>query len=276
MVDFGLKDAAVLISGGTQGMGREAALGFAQEGARVAVTARSQADVDALLPELRTAGARDAVGIRCDVGSREDIEETFAEIERRWGELNTLINMVGPTRPPGGNDFMEIPDENWQWYFDIGIMSVVRCTRSAVPLMRKAGWGRVINISSIMARIAGPGEAPYMTAKSGLGALSKNMAWTLANEGILVNTVTPGAVHTPAIKGYMQASGAGERYDVDNLADVARYLDDLYGGRVTGAIGRVGDPKEVVPLLLLLGSRANGYIVGADIPMDGGTDYSTG
>jgi NAD(P)-dependent dehydrogenase (short-subunit alcohol dehydrogenase family) len=275
-MDFGLKDAAVLISGGTQGMGREAALGFAREGARVAVTARTRADLDALLPDLRAAGAPDVIGLRCDVGSREEIDRAFAEIGRRWDGLNTLVNMVGPTRSPGGNDFMDIPDENWQWYFDIGIMSVVRCTRAAVPLMRKAGWGRVINISSIMARVAGPGEAPYMAAKSGLGALSKNIAWTLAKEGILVNTVTPGAVHTPAIKGYMQATGAHARYDVDDLADVAGYLDDLYGGRVTGAIGRVGGPEEIVPLLLLLGSKANGYIVGADIPMDGGTDYSTG
>lgn len=275
-MDFGLAGASVLISGGTQGMGRNTAFGFAREGACVAVTARTQEALDALVPALKAAGAMDAIGLRCDVGNREDIDATFAEIDRRWGRLNTLINMAGPTRPPGGNDFLEIPDENWQWYFDIGVMSIVRCTRAAVPLMRKAGWGRVINISSIMARIAGPGEAPYMAAKSALGALTKNMAWHLAKEGILVNTVTPGAVFTEATRGYMEKSGAASSYDVNSLTEVARYLMDLYGGRVTGAIGRVGLPEEIVPLLLLLGSKANGYIVGVDIPMDGGTDYSTG
>jgi NAD(P)-dependent dehydrogenase (short-subunit alcohol dehydrogenase family) len=142
--------------------------------------------------------------------------------------------------------------------------------------MRQSGWGRVINISSILSRIAGPGEAPYMTAKSGLNALSKNMAWTLAKENILVNTVTPGAVHTEAIRNYMVLSGVSQEYDVNDLSDVARYLNAMYGGRVTGAIGRVADPDEVVPILLLLGSPANTYIVGANVAVDGGTDFSTG
>ena len=74
--------------------------------------------------------------------------------------------MVGPTEPSKGRDFVEVPDDQWQFYFDVGIMSVVRCTRAAVPLMRKAGWGTVINISSISARVGQSFEAPYMTAKA--------------------------------------------------------------------------------------------------------------
>jgi 3-oxoacyl-[acyl-carrier protein] reductase len=275
-MELGLKNAAVCISGATKGMGRKTALAFAREGARVAVGARDQAELDLLVQELRDVGAADALGIRADVGRLADIDRMFQSIDARWGELNTLINMVGPTRPPGGRDFIEIPDEAWQWYFDIGIMSVVRCTRSAVPLMRKAGWGRVVNISSIMARIAGPGEAPYMAAKAGMNAVSKNIAWTLAKESILVNTVTPGAFHTEAMRSYMTLSGAADNYDVNDLSAVARYLDSMYGGRVTGAIGRVALADEVTSVLLLLGSRANTYVVGADLPVDGGTDYSTG
>jgi 3-oxoacyl-[acyl-carrier protein] reductase len=275
-MDLKLEDALICISGGTKGMGRQAALAFAREGSRVVITSRNEPDLDQTVVELREAGAADAFGVRTDVGRREDIDVLFQRIADRWGALNTLINMVGPTKPPGGRDFIEIPDEAWQFYFDIGVMSVVRCTRAAIPLMRKAGWGRVINISSIMARIAGPGEAPYMAAKSALNALSKNMAWMLAKEGILVNTVTPGAFHTEAMRDYMSKSGASEHYDVDSLSDVARYLDSMYGGRVTGAVGRVAAAEEITSLLLLLGSPANSYIVGVNVPIDGGTDYSTG
>lgn len=85
-----------------------------------------------------------------------------------------------------------MPDERWQFYFDIGIMAAVRCTWLAVPLMRQAEWGRVINISSEAAQLGLPMEAPYMAAKAELNALSRNMAWGLACENILVNTVTPG------------------------------------------------------------------------------------
>jgi NAD(P)-dependent dehydrogenase (short-subunit alcohol dehydrogenase family) len=155
-------------------------------------------------------------------------------------------------------------------------MSVVRCTRLALPLMRKAGWGRVINISSISSRLGLPGEAPYMTVKAGLNALSKNMAWALAKEDILVNTITPGVFRTESLNYYMEATGATAKYSPDNLADVWRWMREVMGGRHGGIIGRVADPDELASVLLLLGSRANTYIVGTNIAVDGGTDFSFG
>ena len=164
---------------------------------------------------------------------------------------------------------MDVPDEQWQFYFEVGIMSVVRCTRAAVPLMRKAGWGRVINISSISARVGQTFEAPYMTAKAGLSALSKNMAWALAKENILVNTVTPGVFQTEALRTFMETTGATSTYSPDNLAEIWDWMRNVNGHRPAGAIARVALPQELAPLLLLLGSGANSYIVGANIPVDG-------
>ncbi len=185
---------------------------------------------------------------------------------------------MGPTEPSTGRNFLEVPDEQWQFYFDVGIMSIVRCTRAAVPLMRKAGWGRVINISSVSARVGMPLEAPYVTAKAGLNGLSKNMAWALAREDILVNTVTPGVFRTEALRHVMEVTGATAKYDPDHLNEICQWMDDLHGGRgrMAGVIGRVALPDEIAPLLLLLGSRANSYIVGANIAIDGGTDFSIG
>jgi 3-oxoacyl-[acyl-carrier protein] reductase len=275
-MDLGLTGAAVCVSGGTKGLGREAALAFAREGARVVVTARGADGLNRTVTALREAGAPDAFGVDTDVGRLASIEAQFEQIGARWGQLNTLINMVGPTEPSAGRNFLEVPDEQWQYYFDVGIMSVVRCTRAAVMLMRKAAWGRIINISSISARLGQSFEAPYMTAKAGLTALSKNMAWALAKEGILVNTVTPGVFRTEALQHFMEMTGATATYNPDNLAEVWDWMRNLSGQRPAGVIGRVAFPQELSPLLLLLGSPANTYIVGANIVVDGGTDFSTG
>lgn len=275
-MDLGLKGAAVCVSGGTKGLGREAALAFAREGARVVVTGRGADALARAVADLEEAGAPDAFGVQADVGDLASIEAAFAEIDGRWGELNTLINMAGPTDPSPGADFSEVPDEAWRRYLEVGIMSVVRCTRAAVPLMRRAGWGRVVNISSVSSRVGSAFEAPYVTAKAGLNGLTKNMAWALARENILINTVTPGVFTTEALRYYMQVTGAAEQYDPENLADVWSWMREVQGGRHGGVIGRVALPEEINPLLLLLGSPANSYIVGANIPIDGGTDFSVG
>lgn len=273
-MDLGLRDAAVCVSGGTKGLGREAAVAFAREGARVVVTGRGEAEREATVAALREAGSPDAFGVAVDLREPASIEALFREIEARWGGLNTLVNMAGPTEPSPGRDFTEVPDEAWAYYFEVGVMSVVRCTRAAVPLMRRAGWGRVINISSVSARLGLPLEAPYMTAKGGLNALSKNMAWALAKEGILVNTVTPGVFSTEGTRQFMELSGVTDRYDPDDLSAIWSWMRDVNGGRHGGVIGRVALAQELAPLLLLLGSPANSYIVGANIPVDGGTDFT--
>jgi NAD(P)-dependent dehydrogenase (short-subunit alcohol dehydrogenase family) len=275
-MDLGLKNAAVCVSGGTKGLGREAALAFAREGARVVVSARGADALGEMVDLLRSAGAPDAFGVQADVLSLDSINGFFAQIEARWGELNTLVNMAAMALPSEGADFTQVPDEQWQAYFDGGIMSAVRSTRAAVPLMRKAGWGRVVNISSISSRLGIPREGPYMTSKSGLNAVSKNMAWALAKEGILVNTVTPGVFRTEGLAEYMEGIGASATYDPDSLVDCYKFTCDHGGARYGGVIGRVARPEELAPLLLLLGSPANSYIVGANIPVDGGTDFSAG
>ena len=273
-MDLGLKDAAVCVSGGTKGLGLSAALAFAREGARVAVSGRDATALDAAVAALRSAGAADALGLRADVGRLDDVEAMFSAIDTRWGGLNTLVNMAGPTEPAAWADFMSVPDAAWQGFWDVGLMSVVRCTRAAVPLMERAGWGRVINISSISARLGLPFEAPYQTVKAGLAALSRNIAGVLAPRGILVNTVTPGVFRTEALRAHVAASSGDSRYDPDDLGQVLQWMRDVTGARHAGAIGRVALPAELDALLLLLGSRANSYIVGANIPVDGGSDYS--
>jgi NAD(P)-dependent dehydrogenase (short-subunit alcohol dehydrogenase family) len=275
-MDLGLSNAAVCVNGGSKGLGREAALAFAREGARVAVSARGADALNETVELLRATGCPDAFGVQTDIQSLASINGLFAEIEARWGQLNTLVNVAAMALPSQGADFTEVPDEQWATYFDGGIMSAVRATRAAVPLMRKAGWGRVVNISSISSRLGIPPEGPYMTSKAGLNAVSKNMAWALAKENILVNTVTPGVFRTEGLAEYIEGVGAAVTYDPDNLVDCWKFTCERGGARYGGVIGRIARPEELAPVLLLLGSPANSYIVGANIPVDGGTDFSAG
>jgi NAD(P)-dependent dehydrogenase (short-subunit alcohol dehydrogenase family) len=272
-MDLGLAGAAVCVSGGTKGLGREAALAFAKEGARVVVSARGQAEIDETVEQLRAAGAPDAFGVRTDILDPASIEALFQAIDARWGVLNTLVNMAAVTGP-GETDFTGVTDETWKLYIDGGIMSIIRATRAAVPLMRKAGWGRVVNISSISSHLGIPQEAPYQTAKSGLNGLSKNMAWALARENILVNTISPGVFRTEGLADYIRALGLTDKYDPDNLYDLWEFSRERGGVRYSGAIGRVARAEELAPVLLLLGSPANSYMVGVNIAVDGGTDCS--
>ncbi len=275
-MELGLRGAAVCVSGGTKGLGRVASLAFAREGARVAVSGRDAESLNRMVDELRQAGSPDSFGVQTDVAKPADLQRLFHRIDSRWGELHTLINMAGPTGPSNAASFAEVPDEEWQHFFEVGLMSVVRCTRLALPLMRRAGWGRVVNVSSISSRLGLPMEAPYMTVKAGLNALSKNMAWALAREDILVNTVTPGVFRTESLNYFMEATGATAKYDPAKLADIWSWMREVMGGRHGGTIGRVAEPDELASLLLLLGSRANSYMVGANFAIDGGTDFSIG
>ncbi|WP_083276774.1 SDR family NAD(P)-dependent oxidoreductase [Sphingobium phenoxybenzoativorans] len=278
MMDLGLRDAAVLISGGTKGVGFSTALSFAREGAKVAITGRDQKVIDDTLAALRDAGSPDCFGIRCVLPDLSEIEKVFDAIEHHWGKLNVLINVAGPTDGSRfGKEFVDVSEDDWEYFIQMGIMSVVRCTRLAIPLMRKAEWGRIVIVSSQAARIATPTQTAYMTAKAALNAFSKNIGLGLAKENILVNSVTPGVIATEAMIEFMGLRGGSENgYDPTNLVSVADFIADNESPRARGAIGRAASSEEIVPAILLLGSKLNTYMVGSNIAIDGGTDYSTG
>lgn len=273
-MDLMLKDAAVYISGGTKGMGYATAMFFAAEGARVCVTARGQEGIDRTVADLKAAGSPDPFGIAVDLNDPATITAAFAQVRERWGMLNTLVNMTGIADPPSHSRVEEPTDAEWYKAFDIATMAAIRCVRAALPLIRAAQWGRIINISALAARQNTPPMAVYGTAKSALQGVSKTMARDLAPEGILVNTVTPGTFVTDAFRDWMTAWGAEEKgLSCDNLADCQEYIRQAYDGVSLSWIGRCGDQREIAPVIGFLGSPANSYVVGADINVDGGTDY---
>ena len=269
-MDLGLAGAAVCVQGGTRGMGRAAAECFARDGARVVVLARGQEELEATAEALRRLGSPDAWSQRVDLARPETIDAAFAEIASRWGELNTLVNAAGPGASQ--STFDSIADDEWRAAFDLGALAAVRCTRAALPLLRKAAWARVVNVSAHSTKRQSAHLAAYTAAKAALTSISKNMSLALAKEEILVNTVSPGSFASAGFKAAMRKLPPERGLDPENLRDCMRWIAEDFGH--PAQMPRAGDPAEIGPVIAFVGSRANSYMTGANINVDGGSDFT--
>jgi 3-oxoacyl-[acyl-carrier protein] reductase len=268
-MDLGLRDAAAVVTGGSSGMGRAAAECLAEDGARVAVFARRRAELDETVKALLELGSPDAVGLSVDVGDPAAVESAFAEVGARWGALNILINTVGP----GDTGTIDtLPDAGWQRSLELGLMSVVRCTRVALPWIRKAEWGRIVNVSAHSTKRQTPTLIAYTAAKSALTSVSKNLAKTLARENILVNTVSPGTFLSGGVKSWLQGMAKQRGIDPTSLEDLNRIIAEDFGE--PSDLGRAGLPAEIGAVIAFLASRRNSYMTGANVNVDGGSDFS--
>ncbi len=265
-MDLGLAGAKAVVQGGTQGMGRSAAECFAADGANVAVLARTQADIDATVARLLELGAPDAVGLRADITSYEEVRAAFAQIGERWGgELNILVNATGPG---AGGPFEQLTDDDWQAMIDLGAMGMIRCVRAALPLLRAAGWARIVNVSAHSTKRQSPGLVAYTAAKAMVTSVTKNLSQSLAPDEILVNTVSPGSFATENFKGWARSVGI----DPDDLYACMRGIEEHFGH--PAYLPRAGDPDEIGPVIAFVASRRNSYMTGADINVDGGSDFT--
>lgn len=270
-MNLGLEGAKVVVAGGSAGMGRAAAECFAAEGARVAILGRDRSRLDATVAALRGLGSPDSVGLTCDATNDLAVRNAFEVLATRWhGQLNTLVNAVGPT-DVGVKTFDRIDVREWRATLEVGLLSAVHCVRYALPMLRQADWSRIVNISAHSTRRQSPDLVAYTAAKAALTSLSKNLAQSLASEGILVNTVSPGSFLSKGMKDYLAALPPERAVDPDNLCDAMRVIDEDFGH--PAYIRRAGDPDEIGPVIAFVGSRRNSYMVGADINVDGGSDF---
>jgi 3-oxoacyl-[acyl-carrier protein] reductase len=267
-MDLGLGNATVLVSGGTTGMGRAAAECFAADGARVAVLARSQDDLDATVEALARLGSPDAIGLQADLFDAASVDSAVRELGRRWGHLNALVNAAGPLAG-GVKSFETYTDEEWLGVFNGLLMGAVRTIRASLPLLRKAEWARIVNVSAMSTKRQSPSLVAYTSAKSALTSVSKNLAQSLAPEGILVNTVSPGTFVSESFKAVLAPI---PDLDENNLHDVMRYINRNFGHHVF--LDRAADPAEIGPLIAFAASARNTYMTGANINVDGGSDFT--
>lgn len=213
-------------------------------------------------------------GMAFDLVNPADIKAAYLKLGERWRELNTLVNMAGATGAPQQHHFADFPDADWYHSLDVGTLAAMRCSREALPWLRRAPWARIIHISSIASQLTTPELVTYGMAKAALQALGKTMAMTLAPEGILVNTITPGAVVTEAFRQWMRDAGAEARgLNVDDLRHCQQWVQEDFGGKTNSWLGRCASPAEIATVIAFVGSKANTYMTGANINVDGDTDF---
>lgn len=267
-MDLGLDGAAVIVAGGTTGMGRAAADCFAADGARVAVLARSQDTLDETAAALTELGSPDAIGISTDLFDGASVDAAISQIGERWGHVNAVVNAAGPMAG-GLKSFETYTDDDWLGVFNGLTLSSVRTVRAALPFLRQAEWARVVNVSAMSTKRQSPPLIAYTAAKSALTSITKNLAQTLAPDGILVNTVSPGTFASDSFKDALSQMGG---VDVDDLHDIMRFIGQGFGHSVF--LDRAADPSEIGPVIAFAASARNTYMTGANINVDGGSDFT--
>lgn len=265
-MDLGLRDAAAAVVGGGRGMGLAAAHCFAEDGARVAVLGRTRAVLDAAAAQLRERGSPDAVGVVVDTGDQNQVDAAFTELSRRWGgELNILVNAVGPSVR---GSFDELGDDDWRRAVEDGAMGMIRCVRAALPLLRAAEWARIVNFSAHSTQRQSEILPAYTAAKAMVTSVSKNLSLSLARDQILVNVVSPGSIASDALVGWADSVGV----DGSDPYALMAAIDEHFGH--PAHLPRAGLPTEVGPVVAFLASRRNSYMTGADVNVDGGSDFT--
>ncbi len=266
-MDLGLANATAVVTGGSKGMGRAVAEVLAADGARVAVMARGREALDETAETLRAAGSPEAFGVSVDMTDPASIDAGFAEVASRWPALNILVHTIGP----GAGRFEQLDDQGWDDAFTLGTMACVRSVRAALPSIRAAEWGRICIFSAHSVQRQSPLIVAYTAAKSAVSSIAKNLAKSLAPEGILVNTICPGTIVTASFTENLKEIFAADNMDPNDPYDVMKWIDTHF--HQPADLGRAGLPEEVATMTAYLVSRRNGYVTGASVNVDGGSDF---
>lgn len=251
----GLAGRIALVTGGGRGIGRAIALDLAAAGARVAVVARTRADVEAV---AREAGGG-AIALSADVADPASVRALFSEAHEAMGDLDILVNGAGvaPTAP-----LVKTTDEQWRQAIEVNLSGAFYCLREALPSMTGRGWGRVVNIASIAGKTGAPYIAAYAASKHGLLGLTKVAALEVAAKGVTVNAVCPGYVDTPmtdeSVRRIVEKTGV-------SADEVRRRLEESSPQK------RLFTAAEVSALVLFLCGDAAAGINGQAVNVDGGT-----
>jgi 3-oxoacyl-[acyl-carrier protein] reductase len=266
-MDLGLAGSKAVVTGGSKGMGLAIAETLAAEGASVAVMARNRADLDAAVESLRRAGAPDAVGISVDMADAASIAAGFAAVAERWRTLNSLVHTIGP----GDGYFEQMDDSDWDAAFALGTMSGVRSIRASLPMLRSADWARIVTLSAHSIQRQNPRIVAYTASKAALSSITKNLSKSLAKDGILVNCVCPGTIVTASFTENLKDILAADGLDATDPHDVMKWIDDNFHQPCD--LGRAGLPEEIASITTYLASKRNGYVTGATVNVDGGSDF---
>jgi 3-oxoacyl-[acyl-carrier protein] reductase len=257
-MELGLKGKVALVAASSKGLGRACAEALAQEGAKVTICARDEEALNKTKSEIAAATGAEILAVPADMSRAADIEYVIQRTVDRLGGLQILITNAGG--PPAGY-FPDFNDEQWQAAVNLTLMSSVRLIRAAIPHLRQAGWGRIVNITSMTVKEPVENQILSNSIRAAVHGMAKTLAGQLAQEGITINNVMPGFIQTDRFNQLATISAEKLNKTIEEIvADIGRPVP----------AGRLGQPQEVAALVAFLASEQAGYITGVSIPVDGG------
>jgi 3-oxoacyl-[acyl-carrier protein] reductase len=243
---FSLAGKVALVTGASQGIGRETALALAEAGANVAIAARNEEKLARLAEEIAARGSA-ALVVKMDVADAEQVKAGFKSVLEKFGKLDILVNNAAITRDGLA---LRMKQEDWDAVIRTNLTGAHFCTQQALATMMRARSGRIINIASIVAQMGNAGQSNYVAAKGGLIGLTKAIAMEIASRNVTVNAVAPGFIETPM---------------TDVLPDKVK--EEL---KQRIPLGRMGTPRDVAAAIVFLASDEAGYITGHVLDVNGG------
>ena len=258
-MDLGLHDRVALVSAASQGLGRACAAAFAREGAHVVICSRDSRKLAAAANEIgKEAPAVRVIPVKADVTKPADIRRLVRTALKAFGRIDVLVTNAGG--PPVAA-FPDLDDRTWQRGIDLNLLSTIRMIREVLPAMRKRRWGRIINITSFVARQPVDDLIISSTVRPGIFGLSKILANQNTRDGILINSVVPGFILTARQQEISAARAKSKGITPEEyIAEVAKSVP----------AGRMGRPEELADVVVFLGSERASYVSGTTVTVDGG------
>ncbi|PYZ92647.1 3-oxoacyl-ACP reductase [Salipaludibacillus keqinensis] len=256
-----LQGKNVLVLASSKGLGRATAEAYANAGANVMITSRSEENLQKTAGEMSATADGVVAYHRCDVSKTEDLKQLMEATIAKFGSLDVLVNNAGGP-PPGG--FEDLTDDDWEYAFQLTLMSIVRTIRYALPYLKESK-GRIVNITSSSIKEPIDGLMLSNVYRMGIVGLAKTLSNELASEGVLINTVGPGRIDTERLR-----TLEGKRAEA--LQTTPEQVRKNTEANIP--LGRYGTPEEFANTVLFLGSGLNTYVTGQMFVADGGMTSS--
>lgn len=258
-MDLGLKNRVAIVAASSQGLGKAVAFGLAQEGARLALCARTESTLQETADEIHSKTGVEVLARAIDVTEHQQVSRFVAETNERFGQVDICVANAGG---PPSKSFSETTDEDWKRASDLNLMSTVYLAKGTLPLMQARKWGRFIAITSLTVKQPVDGLILSNAVRSGVSGLIKSLANEYGPYNVLVNNVCPGYTATARLlelEGKLAARDGVTPKEIE-----ARWAQQT-------PLGRIGQPEEFANLVVFLASERASYISGVAIAVDGGT-----
>ncbi|MDA1278637.1 MAG: SDR family NAD(P)-dependent oxidoreductase [Chloroflexi bacterium] len=259
-MDLGLNGKVAIITGGSDGIGKAAAISMAKEGAKVAIVGRTQFKLDTAVAEIRSETGGNVIGVSADVSVEAKVQAMVRRVVDEFGGVDILVNNAGTS---SAKTLEMMTDEDLTIDFGIKVYGAIYCARAVLPHLKASGTGVIVNTTTPGGKASGPGGQPTSLSRSAGISLTKSWAGELAQYNIRVNTICVGTFKS----GQHRA-----RWEAANATDPNYSLEDhweTFGDRIP--LGRIGEAQEAGDVICFLASARASYVTGTAINVDGGT-----